>query len=67
MKAHQIANTWKECSNIIDAINNNCMVDNEKPIPMKFYMNSLNFWCIECLNEADNARLEKHLEYILNN
>lgn len=63
--SYQINKSWKECSKVIDAINNNCIIEKEPPIPIKIYIDIFGIWCIKCLNEADNTRIEKHLKYIL--
>lgn len=68
MKAYAIGDySYKMVSETIDMINNNCDIEGETRIPMKFYHLynvSDNGWYIECLNKDDEPRLEKHLKYI---
>ena len=68
MKQYAIGDySYKVVSEIIEMINNNCDVDGEPRIPLKFfhqYNASDNGWYIECLNEEDEPRLEKHLNFI---
>ncbi len=68
MKRYAIGDySYKVVSEIIETINNNCDVDGEPRIPLKFfhqYNTSDNGWYIECLNEEDESRLEKHLNFI---
>lgn len=58
--------SYKTLSEVIDMINNNCDVNKEKRIPIKFYHDGKTefSWYIECLDEKDEPRLEKHLNYI---
>lgn len=67
-KAYAVGDySYKMVSETIDMINTNCDADGEERIPMKFY-HQYNVsdvgWYIECLNEEDEPRLEKHLNYI---
>ncbi len=55
--------SWKTVSEIIDMVNANCDIANEERIPMKIIHEDLG-WFIECLNESDEDRLDKHLKYI---
>lgn len=68
MKRYAIGDhSYKVVSEAIETINNNCDVDGEPRIPLKFfhqYNTSDNGWYIECLNEEDEPRLEKHLNFI---
>ena len=68
MKQYAIGDySYKVVSETIEMINNNCDVDGEPRIPLKFfhqYNVSDNGWYIECLNEEDEPRLEKHLNFI---
>lgn len=54
---------WETVSEVIDMVNHNCDADKEERIPMKI-VNEDKGWFIECLNEEDEPRLEKHLRYI---
>ena len=52
---------------VINAINTNCDRDKRERIPMKFYcrVNVHNSsWYIECLNQKDEAILEKYLSHM---
>lgn len=60
--AYNISRSFTECSQVVNAINHNCKCDNEDLIPIKIFMDSLGIWSIECLNQKDNARLEKRLQ-----
>ena len=70
MKSYAVGDySYKMVSETIDMVNNNCDVDGEERIPMKFYhLYNVgdNGWYIECLHEEDEPRLEKHLDYIFN-
>ena len=54
---------YKTVSKVIDMVNFNCDVANEPRIPIKIMHKDLG-WFVECLNEADEIRLDKHLKYI---
>ena len=55
--------SYRVVSEVIDMVNNNCEIAGEEPISMKFYLEQSG-WVIECLNEEDEPRLEKHLAFI---
>lgn len=55
--------SWNTISEIIDMVNANCDQANEERIPMKIIQEDLG-WFIECLNESDEDRLDRHLKYI---
>lgn len=55
--------SWKVVSEVIDMVNNNCDLSCEERIPMKIVRGEYG-WFIECLNEKDEARLDKHLKFI---
>ena len=67
-KAYAVGDySYNMVSEVIHMVNHNCDVEGEERIPMKFYHNcnvSDVGWYIECLNEEDEPRLEKHLNYI---
>lgn len=54
---------WKQTSETIDMVNANCDVAGEPRIPMKIGHMPTG-WFIECLNEEDFDRLDRHLKYI---
>ena len=68
MKQYAIGDySYKVVSEVIDMVNANCDAQGEERIPMKFFhvFNVWdNGWYVECLNEEDEPRLEKHLDYI---
>ncbi len=63
-KLYSVAdNTWEKVGEVMSMVNNNCRVDGEEEIPMTMKCEEGN-WYIECLDEKDEPRLEKHLNYI---
>lgn len=64
MKQYAIGDySHKVVSEVIDMVNTNCDVAAEPRIPIKYSHEQLG-WFVECLNEEDEPRLEKHLAFI---